>query len=399
VATCGWGCTNQFSLTSFRLLVIEEKLDHQITLVLRASSRTLMVASRCKLAERMVELITCLHRLVQERYRWMTLKSFVEPSSADRWCMLETTPKSAGRPKLVTVHKSKFGIKHTLEDVVTSSSRSIYRQEESCLCARPVCSIDEVEELIALKPPTQRAAREDHLRKLIDTEKELVKWLATLSCLEVTKRYTPIDLEIGWIKRIARFYHVFVSCLKQYYLDYVKKNTSELFKVFVSHAGEDKDAYASPLAGYLKEKGIKTFLDRRSLRWGADPQDAMLHAAITSKYMWCVLSVDFAKKFYPMRELMIGYTRHTQEDREDFCLIVDCFEKQTERGQWMDRILNEIQSLRVYDRLGRNVPFPVMRPAVTGEDFSERYRRLAALKLADGKVLAQSHLAQQAGSL
>jgi hypothetical protein len=61
-----------------------------------------------------------------------------------------------------------------------------------------------------------------------------------------------------------------------------------------------------------------------------------------------------------MRELMIGYTRHCQEPREDFCLLVDCFEKQAKRGQWMD------QSLIIHDKTGEpgDVPRQNWRGAI-----------------------------------
>jgi hypothetical protein len=102
------------------------------------------------------------------------------------------------------------------------------------------------------------------------------------------------------------------------------------------------------------------FLDRRGRRWAdEDPQDdIVLHAAMTSNYMWCVMSVDFATTFYPIRELMIGYARQTSlETREEYHLIIDCLEKQADRVPWMGRILDEIQALKMG---GRNVAFPTM---------------------------------------
>jgi hypothetical protein len=103
--------------------------------------------------------------------------------------------------------------------------------------------------------------------------------------------------------------------------------------------------------------------------------------------MWCVLSVDFAKKWFPLRELLIGYTRHVQEERREFCLIMDCFEKQYNRGQWMDRIMNEIQSLKFYESNGDSADLPSMRPSIMHEDFHARFCRLASLELGDGTVL------------
>jgi Ras of Complex, Roc, domain of DAPkinase/C-terminal of Roc, COR, domain/TIR domain len=377
------------TLTSYRLVFIEEKLSHTISFVLRGSTQRPMPESRLALVDRAKQLVVCVHQLVHEKYNWMSLKSFVGPVGGDSWCILATSPEcpDCSKLELLTEHITKVGIKLSLEDLISTASQSEYSQAESERFFQPVCSIDAVETLIAMEPPTQRADQEIYCQSLVDTEKVLVEWLADLSRLEVEKNYKPTEEQILWIRRIARFYHVFVPCLKLKYFNHPVRP----FTVFVSHAGEDKDAYASPFARYLEQNNVRTFLDRRSLRPGAHPHDDMFHAAITSNYMWCVLSVDFAKKFYPMRELMIGYTRYIQEDRKHFCLILDCFEKQDERGPWMRRILKEIQSLRIYDKDGTNVPFPTMCRGKEGEDFAERYCRLAGLTLGDGKVLVKSH--------
>jgi hypothetical protein len=245
-----------------------------------------------------------------------------------------------------------------------------------------------VEALIAMHLPPHRDELEKHVRCLIDTEKVLVKWLAQLSRLEVTQSYSPDQLEIAWIKRISRFYHKLVPALKRYDSgDPALLSKFQHFTVFLSHAGEDKDAYASPLARYLEENNVRTFLDRKDIRMGADSHDEMVHAAVTCRHMWCVLSVDFAKKWFPLRELLIGYTRHVQEERREFCLIMDCFEKQYNRGQWMDRIMNEIQSLKFYESNGDSADLPSMRPSIMHEDFHARFCRLASLELGDGTVL------------
>jgi GTPase SAR1 family protein len=373
--------------TSYRLIIVEEKLRHVITFTLRAMS-----LSKLALVNQAEKLVITLHRLLRDRFRWVLLDSFVETSRDVHWSILKTTPENPAPCTLATSHINKYGIKCSMEDAVSKPCRAYnYDNDnftETSLLAQPVCTIDEVEVLIAMDLPPHRDELENHIRCLIDTEKVLVKWLAQLSRLEVTQSYSPDQLEIAWIKRISRFYHKLVPTLKQYYSGNLAFSKRQHCTVFVSHAGkEDKDAYASPLARYLEENNVRTFLDRNDIRMGADPQDEMVQAAVTCRYMWCVLSVDFAKKWYPMRELLIGYTRYVQDGRDDFGLIIDPLEKQYRRGQWMDRILDEIQSLKIYESNGDSVKLPSMRPAIMHEDLHARFCRLASLPLGDGTVL------------
>jgi Ran GTPase-activating protein (RanGAP) involved in mRNA processing and transport/GTPase SAR1 family protein len=272
--------------TSYRLIIIEEKLQHVITFTLRA-----MLAKKLALVNQAVKLVISLHRLLRDRFRWVLLDSFVETSGGGHWSIWKTTPENPAPCTLVTSHINKYGIRLSLEDVVYDSSHqapytlSSDQQTMSSLLAQPVCTIDGVEALIAMDLPPHQDELENHVRCLLGMEKVLVKWLAQLSTLEVTKSYQPSELEIAWIKRISRFYHKLVPVLQIYYSDHHRilcKSTP--FTVFVSHAGEDKDAYASPLARYLEQNNVRTFLDRSSLRLGGDPENEMIHAAVTSQY-------------------------------------------------------------------------------------------------------------------
>ena len=93
-----------------------------------------------------------------------------------------------------------------------------------------------------------------------------------------------------------------------------------------------------------------------------------------------------------MRELFIGYTRHIREDPSEFCLIADCFEKCNMTGHWMEQILKEVQSLRLFEEDGTRCDYPSMIPARSGQSYSQRYQAIASMTLADGKVLVRKTL-------
>jgi hypothetical protein len=140
--------------TSYRLVFIGEKLCHTISFGLRGST----------------QIPICIHQLGQETYRWLLLKSFVGPAEGDSWCILPTSPECSDCSRLVTEHITDVGIKLlSLEDLMSTASQSKYCQAESDRFFQPVFDWYS-EDLITLKPPTQRAKQEIHLRSLIDTE-------------------------------------------------------------------------------------------------------------------------------------------------------------------------------------------------------------------------------------
>jgi hypothetical protein len=91
-----------------------------------------------------------------------------------------------------------------------------------------------------------------------------------------------------------------------------------------------------------------------------------------------------------MRELMVGYIRHIQESGETFSLLLDCLEMGAQpNGSWMERII-KLKALQLYEADGKPHSFPGnMQAAITKEAFDERYRRIAALRMADKHVLVR----------
>ena len=66
----------------------------------------------------------------------------------------------------------------------------------------------------------------------------------------------------------------------------------------------------------------EVFLDKH-FRVGTKGDNGMMWAAMSCKHFWCVLTKEFVQEWYPMRELMVGYIRHIQEQGKEFTLILD----------------------------------------------------------------------------
>ncbi|KAL7579155.1 hypothetical protein ACA910_019176 [Epithemia clementina (nom. ined.)] len=261
-------------------------------------------------------------------------------------------------------------------------------------------------------------------------EEQLIQWRTNLAIRELKESYTPNAQEITWIKRSSRFYHAYVPFLygilskkRQFPKKYQEQRgfqqavppTATPIQVFISHCGLEKNFYAEPLVNYLTNNDVDgIFFDTR-MPVGNNPRDEMLWAALTCQIFWCVLSKGFVQSKWPMRELMIAYTRYMtiEEDEEDrnhgqeqgqatssrqgrtkdishVCLLLDCIETgRTTLGGWMDRVYT-IQALRLYDHHGLQHPFPAnMQRAKAGQSFDCRIQKLAELEFANGQVLVR----------
>jgi hypothetical protein len=244
--------------------------------------------------------------------------------------------------------------------------------------------------------PSTTTRQHKYLERLEHAEAVLIEWLAELVRFELLRyhptddeidciSYHPTDDEIDCIKLITRLYHRYVplwkECNAHLYTDPLD--------VFVSHTGVDKDAYAAPLADFLRANGVSAFLDRDSLAVGVNPDYEMMRAMTSCRRMWCVVSEEYVKGKYPLRELMVGCARHVQEYEpkgQGFVLIPDCYETDTYRGKWMDKVLR-LKSLKIYDADGQPQPFPTAVRAIMDESNSQRYRRIAAMHMGGGDPL------------
>jgi TIR domain len=73
--------------------------------------------------------------------------------------------------------------------------------------------------------------------------------------------------------------------------------------VFISHASEDKETVALPLAAALKRAGVRVWLDRFELRVGDSLREKIDEGLAESCFGIVVLSSDFLAKGWPKREL------------------------------------------------------------------------------------------------
>lgn len=73
--------------------------------------------------------------------------------------------------------------------------------------------------------------------------------------------------------------------------------------VFISHAGEDKEAVALPLAALLAEAGLAVWLDKNELRLGDSLRRKIDDGLAKSRYGVVILSKAFFSKDWPQFEL------------------------------------------------------------------------------------------------
>lgn len=77
----------------------------------------------------------------------------------------------------------------------------------------------------------------------------------------------------------------------------------EAWDVFISHAGEDKDDVAQPLADALRERGVSVWLDKYTLRIGDSLRRRIDAGLSRSRFGVVILSPHFFAKPWPQYEL------------------------------------------------------------------------------------------------
>jgi hypothetical protein len=73
--------------------------------------------------------------------------------------------------------------------------------------------------------------------------------------------------------------------------------------VFISHASEDKVAFAAPLADALQKKGVKVWFDAFTLTVGDSLRGSIDRGLTQSRYGVVILSESFFRKRWPQLEL------------------------------------------------------------------------------------------------
>jgi len=78
---------------------------------------------------------------------------------------------------------------------------------------------------------------------------------------------------------------------------------AKAFDVFISHAGEDKDAVVCPLASELVDRGVSVWFDEFELRIGDSLRRKIDHGIARSRFGIVVVSRSFFAKSWPQYEL------------------------------------------------------------------------------------------------
>lgn len=83
----------------------------------------------------------------------------------------------------------------------------------------------------------------------------------------------------------------------------VPDDDGETWDVFISHANEDKEAIAEPLAVELRARGLKVWLDKTELRIGDSLRRKIDYGLAHSTFGVVILSKSFFAKGWPQYEL------------------------------------------------------------------------------------------------
>jgi len=125
--------------------------------------------------------------------------------------------------------------------------------------------------------------------------------------------------------------------------------------VFISHASEDKNEVARPLAEALKNKGLSVWYDDFSLKLGDSLRASIDYGLVNSRYGVVILSKNFFSKHWPVQELNGLATREkssrkvilpiwhnvtADEVREFSPILADRLAAQSEQG--IGRLVDQI---------------------------------------------------------
>jgi hypothetical protein len=93
------------------------------------------------------------------------------------------------------------------------------------------------------------------------------------------------------------------------------KKQEDEWDVFISHAGEDKEAIARPLAEALQGKGLRVWYDDFSLRLGDSLRQSIDRGLAHSRFGVVILSAYFFEKHWPQQELNGLATREVNGEK------------------------------------------------------------------------------------
>ena len=86
-------------------------------------------------------------------------------------------------------------------------------------------------------------------------------------------------------------------------MQYISRLRSPRYDLFISHAAEDKDQVARPLAQSLTERGLKVWYDETELRIGDNLRERIDEGIRESRFAVVILSPAFFAKRWTRYEL------------------------------------------------------------------------------------------------
>jgi hypothetical protein len=89
-----------------------------------------------------------------------------------------------------------------------------------------------------------------------------------------------------------------------------------MWDVFISHASEDKEEVARPLANALRQAGLQVWYDEFMIPLGKEIRPAVIRGQNESRYAVVILSPNFFQKEWAQRELNTFVNREIEEKRE-----------------------------------------------------------------------------------
>ena len=87
------------------------------------------------------------------------------------------------------------------------------------------------------------------------------------------------------------------------------------WNVFISHATEDKNEIAGPLAKALRDRGVAVWYDKFSLALGDSLRASIDYGLANSRYGVVILSKHFLAKNWPVQELNGLLTREANGNK------------------------------------------------------------------------------------
>lgn len=105
---------------------------------------------------------------------------------------------------------------------------------------------------------------------------------------------------------------------------FIKKRENKMkFDIFISHASEDKSSIAIPIHEACEKIGLKSFLDKDSIKWGDSITGKINQALGSSTFFLAILSEESVKKYWTTKEITSALMMEEGGQMKILPLVVD----------------------------------------------------------------------------